>query len=78
MKLTKKNTRSLVTVVILAAVAGTFFWAVIERLLLSAGIGIPLSTGRIGFDIKVLAVYMEVNIGTVLGIAAGFMLFKRL
>ncbi len=78
MKLTKKNTRSLLTVVILAMAAGTFFWAVIEKILNMKGIGISLSTGKIGFDIQVLSVYMEVNPGTALGIIGGFFLFKGL
>lgn len=78
MKLTKKNTKSLVTVVVLTMIAGTFFWAILEKILLLSGINLSLSTGRVGFDIEVFAVYLEANPGTVLGILSGFLLFRRL
>ncbi len=78
MKLTKKNTRPLLIIVILTTVAGAFTWALLVKILLLEGIDISLTTGRIGFDIQVIAFYLSINPGTVLGIAAGFFIFTRL
>lgn len=78
MKLTKKNSRSLLIVVILTTVAGAFAWELLVKILLLEGIDISLTTGRIGFDIQVVAFYLSINPGTVLGIAAGFFIFTRL
>ena len=78
MKLTKKNSRPLLIVVLLTTVAGAFAWELLVKILLLEGIDISLTTGRIGFDIQVVAFYLSINPGTVLGIAAGFFIFIRL
>jgi len=78
MKLTKKNTKSLVAVTVLTMIAGTVFWAVIEKILELEGISLSLSTGRMGFDLDVISVYIKLNPGTAGGIGLGFLLFKRL
>jgi len=78
MKLTKKNVNPLVYVVILSTLAGSFAWFILEILLFSLGLPFSLSTGRIGFDLDIIAFYLEVNPGTVLGIIAGFFIFKTI
>ncbi len=65
-------------IVVLTTITGAFAWALLEKILLLAGISLDLSTGRIGFDLQVIALYIRVNPGTVLGIAGGFFLFARL
>lgn len=76
MKLTKKNLNPLIYVVILCTLAGTLAWFILEIIFTSIGLPFSLSTGRIGFDLQILAFYLNVNPGTVLGIAAGFFVFK--
>jgi len=78
MKLTKKNTKTLVTIIILSMIAGALTWKLLEKILLLWGINLLLTTGRIGFDIQVIAFYLAVNPGTVLGIGSGFFIFSRL
>lgn len=76
MKLTKKNLNPLIYVVILCTLAGTLAWFILEIIFTSIGLPFSLSTGRIGFDLQILAFYLNVNPGTILGIAAGFFVFK--
>jgi len=78
MKLTKKNTKTLVTIIILSMIAGALTWKLLEKILLLGGINILLTTGRIGFDIQVIAFYLSVNPGTVIGMGSGFFIFSRL
>jgi len=78
MKLTKKNLNPLLAVVLLCTLGGSFAWFILEIILGSLGLPFSLSTGRIGFDLEIIALYLNVNPGTVLGIAGGFFLFKAI
>ena len=78
MKLTRKNTKSLITIIVLSMIAGALTWALLAKFLHTFDVDITLSTGRIGFDIHVIALYLRVNPGTVLGIGTGFFIFSRL
>jgi len=78
MKLTKKNVNPLLLVVILCTLGGSFAWFFMEIIFQSLGFQFSLSTGRIGFDIKIIALYLDINPGTVLGIASGFFVFKAI
>ena len=78
MKLTKKNLNPLLLVVLLCTIGGSFAWFIIEIIFVSLGLPFSLSTGRIGFDLVIIAFYLNVNPGTVLGIAAGFFVFKAI
>lgn len=78
MKLTKKTISPLLLVVILCTIAGSFAWFILEIIFASLGLSFSLSTGRIGFDLEILAFYLNVNPGTVLGIASGFFVFKAI
>ena len=78
MKLTKKNLNPLIYVVILSTLAGSFAWFILEIIFAALGLPFSLSTGRIGFDLEIIAFYLNVNPGTVLGIASGFFIFKAI
>jgi len=78
MKLSAKNLGVLIRLVLLFTVILTLAWALIERLLGLAGAEVDLSVGPIGFDVKVLAVWIEVNPGTFLGIIPGILVFRKL
>ncbi len=78
MKLTKKNINSLILVVLLSTLGGSFAWFILEIIFASLGLPFSLSTGRIGFDLEIIAIYLNVNPGTVLGITGGFFVFKAI
>lgn len=78
MKLTKKNGTVFRRLLLFGLIAGSLFWELLERCLALSGLPIQLSVGPIGFDIKVLAIWMAVNPGTVLGLLMAFLLFRRL
>ena len=78
MKLTKKNTNPLILVVILCTIGGSFAWFILEIIFESLGLPFSLSTGRIGFDLEIVAFYFNVNPGTVLGMAGGLFVFKAI
>ncbi|MDA3940767.1 MAG: hypothetical protein PF693_15900 [Spirochaetia bacterium] len=78
MKLTKKNLNPLIIVVILCTLGGSFAWFVLEIILNATGLPFTFSTGRIGFDLQIIAFYLNVNPGTVLGLASGFFVFKTI
>jgi hypothetical protein len=78
MKLTKKNANPLLLVVILCAIGGSFAWFILEIIFESLGVPFSLSTGKIGFDLEIIALYVNINPGTVLGIAGGFFVFKAI
>ncbi|MCK5673881.1 MAG: hypothetical protein KAH95_10930 [Spirochaetales bacterium] len=78
MKLTKKNANPLIIVVILCTIGGSFAWFILEVIFASLGLPFSLSTGRIGFDLEIVAFYLNVNPGTVLGLAGGFFVFKAI
>ena len=78
MKLIKKNIQPLILIITLCTLGGSFAWFILEIIFTSAGLSFSLSTGRIGFDLEIIAFYLNVNPGTVLGIAAGFFVFKAI
>ena len=78
MKLTKKNRAAFVLVVFLGLLIGTLAWEVLERIVALSGKHLDLTTGPIGFDIRVVAVWIRINPGSFLGCVAGILLFTRL
>jgi hypothetical protein len=78
MKLIKKNAGLFVLLFMLGLVTGTFAWEIFERILSLAGSNLSLSVGPFGFDLGVIAVYLKINPGSLLGAAAGVFLFFRL
>ena len=78
MKLTKKNMRPILLVIVLCTLGGSFTWFILEIIFAAIGLPFSLSSGRIGFDLEIIAFYLNVNPGTVLGIATGFLVFKAI
>jgi hypothetical protein len=78
MKLTKKNYRPFALLITLGLLTGTLAWEIFERVLLLVGANIDLGVGPIGLDLDVLAVYIKVNPGSLLGAGAGAFVFTRL
>ncbi len=78
MKITKKNLNSFIGFIVLFSVMGSLAWELLEVILNTAGLAINLTAGPVGFDIDVLSVYIMANPGTLLGAAAGFLLFHKI
>ena len=78
MKLTKKNIQPLILIIVLCTLGGSFAWFILEIIFTKAGLPFSLSTGRIGFDLEIIAFFLNVNPGTVIGIAAVFFVFKAI
>ena len=78
MKLNSKNLPVLIRLVLLCTVIFTLAWELVERLLALAGVTLDLSVGPVGFDIQVIALSVQANPGTLLGIIPAVILFRRL
>ena len=65
-------------VLVLCLIVGTLAWEVLERILRMSGVPLDLTVGPVGFDIGILAVWLEANPGTLLGIVPAILLFRRL
>lgn len=77
MKLTTKNAPVLVRLLLLCIVVGTLTWELVERLLALGGVPVDLSLGPIGFTIDVIELWLRANPGTLLGVVAAVILFRR-
>ncbi len=78
MKLTKKNRPTLVLIVFLGLLIGTLTWELLEQIIAFSGTALDLSIGPVGFDLEVIAVWIEINPGSFLGCVGGVLLFTRL
>ncbi len=78
MKVSKKTLSTLVWVLFLSLVIGTVAWEIFERVLALGGITFSLSVGPVGFDTYVLALSLRLNPGSLAGLVAGFLLFRRI
>jgi len=78
MKLNNKTRPILYRFLALGALFGTLVWALAELLAAAAGLPFSLSVGPVGFDIHVLAIWIRVNPGTLLGLVGGIILFRGL
>ncbi len=78
MKLKRSNRTVLIWLAFFGLLIGTLAWEIIERIIGAAGSEIDLSVGPIGFDLDVISMYVHINPGSLLGVAAAFILFKRL
>ena len=72
-KLTTRSRPVFFQLILLGVLVGTLFWELVMRLF---GLESPLTLGPIGFDIAVLAVWLSVNPGSILGAALGYLLFR--
>jgi hypothetical protein len=79
MKLTKKTVPTFIALIVLGALGGSLAWEVLERVAAVAGFPLSLTTPDPLqlFDLYVLSVSVRVNPGTVLGGAAGGVIFGR-
>ncbi|MCK4540885.1 MAG: hypothetical protein KAU17_01495 [Spirochaetales bacterium] len=78
MKVSSRTMKHFILMIVIGGVIGTLGWEIFERLLQLLGWNMNLTAGPIGFDIAVLAVYLRANPGTLLGSAAGHLLFKKI
>jgi len=78
MKLTRKNTISMVCFLLLWLLIGSLAWELLERLLSSGGIVMFSSTLKLGFDLSVISFYFKINPGSFFGLLFGVLLFKIL
>lgn len=78
MKLTKKNSGVFVLLFLLGLVIGSLAWELLERLLSLLGTQLDLAVGPVGLDLDVLAIYLKLNPGSLVGAGAGIFFFKRL
>ena len=78
MKLTKKNCGPFALLFLLGLLTGTLAWEILERILSLADVVMDLNVGPIGIDFDVLALYVKVNPGSLVGAAAGSFVFSRL
>ncbi len=76
MKLNKKNQSAFILIIVLSILAGSFTWFIIEIIFKNIGLPFSLSTGKMGFDIEIISFYINVNPGTILGMIAGYYIFK--
>jgi len=74
----KTNRTVLIKVLLLACLVGTLGWDLVERIVHVAGLSLSLQAGPVGFDIGVIQVYVRINPGTLLGIPAGFLVYRNL
>ena len=78
MKLTTKTLGSFLLFLLLGLVIGSVAWEIVERLINAAGLSLSLSIGPVGFDLRVLAVWIRLNPGSLLGAAGGIILWRNL
>lgn len=78
MKYTKRNRPILIKILLLSLLIGTFAWDLLERLLSYAEVPVHIAIGPVGFDLLVISCYVYLNPGTVCGIVAAIILFRRL
>ena len=78
MKLTVKTLPVLGRLSVLSMLVGTLAWELVERVLALAGISLSLGVGPIGFDIRVVAVTLIANPGTIAGLVPAILLFRKL
>ena len=76
-KLNGKNLPVLIRLLLLSMVVATIAWELIERLIALGGGSLDLSLGPVGFDIGVIALWIQANPGTLIGIVPAIILFRR-
>ena len=77
MKFTKKNSSLFVLLFLMGLVTGSLAWELLERIIGLAGGSLDLGVGPVGLDLDVLAIYIKINPGSLLGAAAGVFFFVR-
>lgn len=78
MKLSRKTLSTLLGLLALGCLAGTLVWEVVERLVTAAGTPLDLGIGPLSVDLHVIAASLRLNPGSLVGLAAGGLLFRAL
>lgn len=78
MTLSKKNIKHLIGFLFLGVCIGTISWFIIEAIVRLFYPAFSLSTGKIGFDLQVLSIYLNLNVGTLYGLLIGYIIFKKI
>jgi hypothetical protein len=78
----RKKTKLYIYSITAGCAAGTLLWELTMRILQAAGFapGLAeiLTTGPVGFDISVIALYIRLNPGTIAGGAITYFIVKKL
>jgi hypothetical protein len=79
MKLSKKTLGTFVGLLLLGALIGSLAWEILERILRALGseLTLTMETPLQLFDLYVVALAVRANPGTIVGAAAGAVLFGR-
>lgn len=79
MKITKKGIPGCLLLIFLTVFTGTIFWTILELILAAVtGNSISLTTPPLGFDLGVVALYFRFNPGSLFGLIAGILLYRKL
>lgn len=78
MKLTKQSRKDFFKLIFFSAVAGTLLWAMIEILMINAGLTQIPSLPEISMDIYVIKIAIRLNPGSFIGLGLGILIFFRL
>lgn len=78
MKYSRKNRPILLKMLLLGGLIGTFAWDLLERIAHIAEVPLHIAVGPVGFDLHVISFYLYLNPGTLFGIIAAVILFRRL
>ncbi len=78
MKLTARTLPLLGRIAVFSMLVGTLAWELVERLLALSGISLSIGVGPIGFDIRVIALTLIANPGTIVGLVPAIVLFRKL
>lgn len=78
MLLNRKNYKHLIFLTLLTALIGTIAWLIVESIFHRAGIQFSLATGKIGIELQIISLFINVNLGTLLGLPFGWILFKKI
>lgn len=78
MKLTKKQLPHLLGLIFAGIVVGTLIWELLAVLAEAGGFDLRLTVGPIGFDVTVLAVWLQLNPGSLAGGIGGALLFRKI
>ena len=76
--MTKKSRGTFAGILALGIIIGTLAWELLERLITLTGRDFSLSAGPLGLDLRVISVMFMVNPGTLLGVVAALLLFRRI
>ncbi|MFP4363807.1 MAG: hypothetical protein ACLFR1_08045 [Spirochaetia bacterium] len=78
MKITNKTLVPFIAIETGTIILFTLLWEVLRVILFQFNINLELSIGPVGFDIYVLALWLRLNPGTILGAVSGVFFFRLL